>query len=230
MNRHRRLFLLLCLCVGLHTAAQKAGRDQHALRSQQASGTWDLRKDQDGIRIYGRAGDSSRFDELKVETILRGKLSSLAALILDVGNYPKWSFNSEKAYVLKRVSQSELYFYSLVHSPWPASDRDLAVHLHLVQDSNTRTLYIRADAAAGLVPEKKGIVRVPVSIERWVVTPLPGDRIKISYELTLDPGTSAPALLINLFSTKGPYETFCHLREQLEQPKYHDATLPFIRN
>jgi hypothetical protein len=197
---------------------------------QASAQTWELRKDQDGIRVYARAGDSSRFDELKVEATLQGKLSSLAALILDIANYPNWSFNSEKAYVLKRISPSEFYFYSLIHSPWPASDRDLVVHLHLVQDSASRTLYIRADGVAGFIPEKKGIVRVPLSTERWIITPLPGDRIKISYQLRLDPGTSAPALLINHFSTKGPYETFCHLREQLKQPKYHDATLPFIRN
>jgi hypothetical protein len=210
-----KIFLLMAvLTAALQTPAQP----------------WELRKDQDGIRIYTRTADSTRFDEVKVETTLPGKLSSLAALILDIGNYPNWSFNSEKAYILKRISQSELYFYSLVHSPWPASDRDLAVHLHLIQDSDTRTLYIHADEIAGYIPEKKGVVRVPVSIERWVVTPLPGDRIRISYNLRLDPGASAPSLLINLFSSKGPFETFSHLREQLKQPKYHDATLAFIKN
>jgi hypothetical protein len=230
MNRHKRILLLLCFYAGLQASAQKAGKDQYSSSDQQASTSWELRKDQDGIRVYARTADSSRFNEVKVETILPGKISSLATLILDVANYPNWSFNSEKAYVLKRISPSELYFYSLVHSPWPASDRDLVVHLHLTQDSNSHTLYIRADGVAGYIPEKKGIVRVPLSIERWVVTPMPGDRIKISYQLRLDPGTSAPALLINHFSAKGPYETFGHLREQLKQPKYHDATLPFIKN
>ena len=106
----------------------------------------------------------------------------------------------------------------------------MAVHLHLTQDTGTRTLYVHADEIAGYIPEKQGVVRIPLSIERWIVTPLPGERIKISYELKLDPGASAPAWLINLFSVKGPYETFCHLREQLKQRKYHDATFPFIRN
>jgi hypothetical protein len=210
-----KLFLLMAaLTVALQGSAQ----------------TWELKKDQDGIRIYTRTADSSRFNEVKVETILHGKLSSLAALILDIGNYPNWSFNSEKASVLKRVGPAELYYYSLIHSPWPASDRDLAVHLHLSQDSSTRTLYIHGDEIPGYIPEKKGVVRVPVSIERWVVTPLPGDRIRINYELQVDPGASAPAWLINLLSTKGPFETFCHIRDQLKQPKYHDATLAFIKN
>src|ERR1700678_4462517 len=102
MKRHWRLLLLLCLYG--QASAQKAREDRTP------PGTWELRKDQDGIRIYTRTGDSSRFNEVKVETILRGKLSSLAALILDIGNYPNWSFNSEKAAVIKRVGPAELYY------------------------------------------------------------------------------------------------------------------------
>jgi hypothetical protein len=83
---------------------------------------------------------------------------------------------------------------------------------------------------AGYIPEKKGIVRIPLSIERWVATPVPGGRIAISYDLRLDPGASAPGWLINLFATEGPFKTFSQLREQLKLPKYRDATLSSIRN
>ena len=44
MNRHRNLLLLLYLSAALHAGAQK---------------TWELRKDQAGIRVYSRTGDSS---------------------------------------------------------------------------------------------------------------------------------------------------------------------------
>ncbi len=215
---------MLLVCTSISSRAQENRSD-----SRHPS-AWVLKKDQDGIKVYSRKGDSSGFDELKVETTLRGRLSSIAALLLDISNYPKWSFNSEKAYILKTIGPAELYFYSLVHSPWPATNRDLAVHLHLHQDNTTRKLYVSADENAKYVPEKKGIVRVPLSTERWVVTPVAGGRIAISYELRVDPGASAPAWLINLFAVKGPFETFSHLREQLNQPKYRDATLPFIRD
>jgi hypothetical protein len=225
MNRHHLILLSLFLLTGLTANAQNA--------SAQNAGTqknWQLRKDQDSIRVYGRSNANSPCDDLKVETTLSGKLSSLAALLLDIDNYPNWSFNNEKASVLKKIGPSELYFYSLIHSPWPASDRDLAIHLHILQDSATRELSVSADEIANYIPEKKGIVRVPLSAERWTVTPAPGDKLKISYELRLDPGASAPAWLLNMFATKGPYETFLHLREQLKRPKYRDALLPFIRN
>lgn len=224
MNRYRIFLLLLFAYPGSGALAQ--GKD----RDPKTPPAWELKKDQDGIKVYSRTGDSSKFDELKVETTLQGKLSSLAAVLLDIGNYPHWSFNSKKAYILKRIGPTELYFYSLIHSPWPAGDRDLAVHLHIRQDSGNRRLYISADEEANYIPEKKGIVRIPRSIERWVVTSATGNRITITYELHLDPGASAPAWLINSFATKGPFETFTHLREQLKLPKYRDATIPTIRN
>src|ERR1700735_3327173 len=83
----------------------------HPLAAQK---NWELKKDQDGIRVFSRPTDNSRFNDLKVEMTLSAKLSSLAALILDIDNYPNWSFNTEKSYVLKKISPSELYFYSLI--------------------------------------------------------------------------------------------------------------------
>jgi len=199
-------------------------------RSLYAQKNWELKKDQDGIKVYSRPDDSARFNDLKVEMTLTAKLSSLVALILDIDNYPNWSFNTEKSYVLKKTGPAELYFYTLIHSPWPASNRDLAVHLRLVQDSSTRVLTISAIEIANFIPEKKGIVRVPLSVERWTVTPHPGGKISIRYELQLDPGAAAPAWLINMFSVKGPFETFTHLREQIQKPKYRDAAVAFIKN
>ncbi|HXD76447.1 MAG TPA: START domain-containing protein [Puia sp.] len=213
--RFRSLVSLVCVCMVLGARGQQ---------------DWRLKKDQEGIRIYSRRAGGSPFDDIRVETILTGRLTALAAALLDIGNYPRWSFHCEKAYVLRRVTPSELYFYSLIRSPWPASDRDLAVHLRLHQDTVTHVLYVDADEVAGYIPAKKGIVRVPKSLERWKVTPLPGGQMSVSYFLQLDPGADAPSWLINAFSTSGPYETFSHLREQLREPIYRDATPPFIRN
>jgi hypothetical protein len=207
--------LLLSLTASLPLAAQKS---------------WELKKDQEGIKVFSKPSDNSRFNELKVEMTLSAKLSSLAALVLDIDNYPNWSFNTEKSYVLKKISPSELYFYTLIHSPWPASNRDLAIHLSITQDVTSQVLSIRAECVPNYIPPKKDIIRVPLSIEQWTVTPLPGDKIRIEYQLKLDPGASVPPWLINLFSTKGPYETFTHLRQQIQKDPYRNAVIPFIRD
>jgi hypothetical protein len=189
-----------------------------------------LKKDESGIRVFARATERSAFNELKVETVLQARLSSLASLILDIGNYPQWSFHVKEARILRTVSPSELYFYSLVYSPWPASDRDLAVHLQISQDSSSRVVTITAKSVPGFLPPRKDLVRVPLSDEQWTVTPLPGGRIRVDYRLQIDPGASAPAWLINMFSIRGPFETFSSLREQLKLPAFRNARVLFIRD
>jgi hypothetical protein len=161
---------------------------------------------------------------------LMATLSALAALILDIDNYHNWSFNTEKAYVLKKIGPGDVYFYTLIHSPWPASDRDLPVHLQITQDPVTRSMSISNICVPQLIPPKKDIVRVPLSNEHWTVIPLPDGKIRIEYQLQLDPGAGAPAWLVNTFSVKGPFETFAHLRLQIQRPQYRDAVLSFIKN
>ncbi|HXB90961.1 MAG TPA: START domain-containing protein [Puia sp.] len=190
---------------------------------------WQLKKDKDGIRVFNRDDPHSRFNALRVETTIPARLSSLAALVLDIGNYPQWSFNTQQAYVLRNVGPSELYFYSLIHSPWPATDRDLVVHLRISQDAATRVMTILAESVPDFIPPKKDLVRVPLSTEKWTVTPLPGNEIRVDYQLEIDPGGSVPPVLINSFSTRGPFETFTNLREQIRIAKYRNAVISFLK-
>ena len=195
-----------------------------------AQNGWTLKKDKDSIKVYVRGNDQSKFDELKVEVSIKAKLSELAALILDINDYKSWSFNTRSAHVLKQVSPSELYFYSEINSPWPADDRDLALHLTITQDPVSKTMIIKVSSEPGLIPAKPNTVRVPISSEIWTVTRLDKTRIHIDYQLKLDPGGTVPAWLINTFSVKGPFETFKNLREQIKKPKYRNAPISFISN
>lgn len=195
-----------------------------------AQQNWVLKTEKDGIRVYSRPGEHSKFDELKAELTVKSTLSSVAALILDIPSYANWSFNTKMSYVLKQVSPSELYFYTQINSPWPASDRDLAVHLRISQDPQSKVMTIREESVPDLIPPKKNIVRVPLSREVWTVTPIGPGTLKIEYQLEIDPGDSAPAWLVNMFATKGPHETFTNLREQVQLPQYGHANVPFIKN
>jgi hypothetical protein len=213
MRRRHYLLLVIVLCGYSSVSAQD----------------WVLKKDEDGIKVYSRSGEQSKYNELRVEMTIQTRLSSIAALVLDIGNYPNWSFNTKQTSVLKTISPSELYFYSEIHSPWPASNRDLAIHLVVSQDPGSRIMIIRAEEVPNYIPVKEGLVRVPVSNEIWTVTPAGNGLVKIDYRITLDPGAGTPAWLINMFSVKGPFETFSHVKEQLKNTKYSNAKLSFIR-
>jgi hypothetical protein len=195
-----------------------------------AQGAWKLKKQEGQIHVYSRPGSHSKFEELKVELTLNAKLSDLVAFLNDFTNYPNWSYNNKLTYVVKKVSDVETYFYSEITTPWPASNRDILVHFKLHQDSSSKIISIVADAEPGYVPVKSGLVRIPYSHELWTVTPVDKSSIKIDYRIEVDPGASAPAWLINLFSSSAPFQSFKHLSEQIKNNKYRNTLVPFIQN
>lgn len=191
---------------------------------------WILKKDKNGIKVYSRPNPRSKFDELRVETTLKAKLSDLAAVLLDVPDYPQWSFNVRSSRILREISPSDIYFYTEIDAPWPADDRDLPIHLRITQDPLSKTMTVAVICIPDLIPPRKNMVRVPLSKETWTVTRLDASTIHIDYQLEVDPGADPPGWLINMFSVKGPYETFDRLRDQIQLPKYRRAILPFINN
>jgi hypothetical protein len=191
---------------------------------------WELKKDKDGIKVYSRTNSHSKFNELRVETTWSGRLSDLAAVILDIPAYPNWSFNCKSSQVLKRISPSDLYIYTEINSPWPAANRDLPIHIHITQEPSTKVMTIKVECVPDYIPHKKDIVRVPLSKETWTVKAIDKNTIHIDYQLEVDPGENAPAWLVNMFSVKGPFETFVRLKDQIHQAKYHNTPIPFISN
>ena len=191
---------------------------------------WVLKKEKDSIRVYSRQSSQSKFNEIKVELAIKAKLSEIASLILDIDNYSKWSRSLKTSYILKQVSANDLYFYSEVNSPWPAKNRDIIVHLKILQDPVTKVMTIKAIGVPDYIPVKMNIVRIPFSEETWTVVPVEKNRIKIIYYMQIDPGGDAPAWMVNLFATKAPLETFKYLEMLVRQPKYQNAAVAFIKD
>jgi len=189
---------------------------------------WKLKTEKGGIAVYMRALPDSKFKAIKVECELEATLSQLVAVILDVNTGAEWVYSTKSSVLLKQVSPSELYYYSEVSVPWPASNRDFIAMLKVVQDTHTRVVTVYGPTFPDYLPVKKDIVRVQKSEGKWVISPMGKGRIKVEYTLRADPGGDIPAWLVNMFATKGPYESFKKLKEQLKKPEYAHAHLGFI--
>jgi hypothetical protein len=191
---------------------------------------WKLKSDKDGVAIYLRSLPDSKFKAIKVECEVNATLSQMVAVLLDIKTAPEWVYSTKSCILLKQVSPSELYYYSEVSIPWPASNRDFIAHLITVQDPQTKVVTVYGPTAPDLVPVKEGIVRVRKSEGKWVLTPAGRHTVKILYTLHVDPGGNIPAWLVNMFATKGPYESFRGLKLQLQKPAYANVRLSFIKD
>lgn len=177
---------------------------------------WTLKNEENGIKIFHRDSKVCKFDDIKVEADFPGNINQLASILLDVSKYTEWAYATKTCEIVKKTSPTDFIYYSQTTVPWPSSNRDLYAHCVLTENEKGRSFKLIASTIKGYKPDKDGIIRVPFSVGTWNVTTLPDKMIHVEYVLELDPGGSVPAWLLDLFSTKGPMETFEALKKKLE--------------
>ncbi len=186
------------------------------LPSSNTPGTWLFVKEQDGIKMYNRTSQHSSFNDIKIETDFVGTLQQIANILADVEKYTGWAYSTKQSVMIKKISTYDFIYYSLIDVPWPATDRDFYAHCKMTFDSASHTLRVTSASIKNFLPEKKNIVRIPLSNGSWTITAFPNKRLHVEYILELDPGGNVPTWLINLFSTKGPLETFENLKQKMK--------------
>ena len=195
-----------------------------------AQSNWELKTDEDGIKIYTSIVPESKIKAVKVECEFKATASQMVAVLLDVNSGPDWLYHTKSSRLIKQVSPSELYYYSEVKLPWPAENRDFVAHLKVTQNPATKLVTMDGPSVPGFVPLKQGIVRINNSKGKWLISPLPNGKIKVEYTLHVDPGGALPAWLVNTFATQGPLEIFKKLKLQLQKTEYKNALPAFLEN
>ncbi|WP_184546421.1 START domain-containing protein [Mucilaginibacter sp. FT3.2] len=194
----------------------------------QADGGWTLHTNDDGIKVYTRTLVTSKVKAIKVECVLDASPSQLVAVLMDIKNSEDWVYHTAANYIIKQVSPSEIYYYSLVKVPWPVNNRDFIAHIKVTQDAATKIITVDAPCITDMIPQKPNIVRIQQSAGKWVITPTNDGKVKVEYTLHADPGGNVPSWLVNMFVTQGPMESFKKLKLQLQKPAYKNAKLAYI--
>ncbi|MES2809965.1 MAG: START domain-containing protein [Bacteroidota bacterium] len=201
-----------------------------ATAQAQLKGDWELQQSTDGIRIYTADIANSKIKGIKVECQLNATLSQVTAALMDIHNSEEWLYHTAGNYLIKQVSSSELYYYSLIEMPWPVSNRDFIAHLKVTQDPVTKVVTMDAPCIPDMIPVKPKIVRITNSKGKWVITPVGDDKVKILYTLHADPGGDVPSWLANLFITQGPSQSFKKFKAHIQKPAYRNAKLDYVIN
>jgi hypothetical protein len=191
---------------------------------------WALKLDKEGIRVFTKNLENSPFKAVRTVCTIDAPLTRVMAVLLDIPGSVNWLYATKSCSVLKQISPSDIIYYSEIEVPWPVNNRDFVVRIKVSQDERTKAVTILGENKPTFLPENKNVVRIQKSFAKWVIVPLSKNQVKVEYILQVDPGGSVPAWLINMFATKGPYESFKNLREQVKKPAYTYATLPFLKD
>jgi len=175
-----------------------------------------LKKDDDGIKIYTCEESDSKFKSLRVETSLQGvTLAELKSFLLKASNYTTWQYNMIEAKELKSINDHEIIVRSVVHAPWPVTNREMITNVNVAVEQSANELTMVIKSIPYEYPLEKGLVRVPFSEATWKVKEEGGDQLAVRYFLRIDPGGSIPSWLVNMAMAEGPYSTFKSLKKQL---------------
>ncbi|EHQ30274.1 START domain-containing protein [Mucilaginibacter paludis] len=177
---------------------------------------WTLRKDENGIAVYSRMLGSEKYKEIRVVCEFDAPAEKLVKVLQNVKDHKNWVYKTIRSYQISRKNKDTLYYYSEIALPWPASNRDATVQLAVATDS-LGTFTITVKSMPNLTPAKPNLVRVPYSVGTYKVNSLPGNRIRVDYTLSVDPGGSIPAWLVNYTATVAPYYTFVKLKALVEK-------------
>jgi hypothetical protein len=180
-----------------------------------AQNNWILKRDKEGIKISTRQSDRSRFNDVKVEMDLPGNIRQLADILIEVDRYNQWSYSTKKSVLVKKITPDKLVYYSEISAPWPINNRDLYAIIEINIDSVRRILNVISVGNKNYGPPRNDLVRIPYSKGVWYITTVSNKIIHLNYILEVDPGGSVPAWILNLFSTKGPLETFKNLKNKM---------------
>jgi hypothetical protein len=191
---------------------------------------WTLKTNEGGILLYTKSVPASNYKALKTVCTLQTSLSSVAAVLLDVEHSKEWVYGTSSSVLLKQESPSVVYFYAEMGMPWPVTNRDFIVKISVMQDPVSKVITVLAENQPDYLPEKKKLVRIRTSSGKWLIEPLPNGRVRVEYQLYVDPGGSVPASLVNMFSGKGPFESFKNLSKRVALKEYANAVIPFIQN
>jgi hypothetical protein len=189
---------------------------------------WELKKNEDNIKVYTRKVTTSDFKELKSSTVVKASFSSVINLLCDVENYTKWVYKCVTSKGMNRKDDTEVCSYQLFDAPWPLQDRDVVARMKVKQDPKTKVITVSSGLADGLVEEKEGIVRIKNFHTLYTLTSLGGGWIRIDYELGTEPGGTVPAWLANLVMVNGPFETQAMMNQLIQTAPYKTSKLSFI--
>ncbi len=191
---------------------------------------WALKKDKDGIKVFTGKLTDSKFNAIKVSCNLNGNLSSLATLLLQPILQPEWVIATKTSKLLKQLAPNHIYYYNIATMPWPLSNRDMVIDLKIIQDSITKKMTVTANTIENVLPNFKGLERIPFTNATWEVTPTGANSIHVEYFLKINPGGGIPPWIVNMFIAKAPFESFDNLSRIIQEKRFQNQKIDFIRN
>jgi hypothetical protein len=142
-------------------------------------------------------------------------VEQLAGILLDVNHYKDWSYATKKSILIKQLGPGKLIYYTEIEVPWPATNRCFYANFEMKENTAAHSVQVISENLPDYGSVSSDLMKVPFTKGVWNITTISKEKIHVDYVLELNPGGSLPAWVLNLFSTKGPLETFENIKKKV---------------
>jgi len=225
LNKLGVLGIISCLMVAV-VPATYAADELSGVRPEHNKAEWQLVKHDAtrNIKTYIREGDAKRIN-FKVDAIIEGSLEAVARVHFDVDKIKHWYWETMDSRLLKKVSNTEYYYYMQYNAPVTMPDRDAILHA-IVEPYSAKKGYMQLTikAVPDYLPPQGNLVRVQEQDMVVKMTPISKDKVRVEAEGFVDPGGIAPTWAMNFVQRNAPYSTMLGLQRQVNMAA-HNGTL-----
>lgn len=175
---------------------------------------WKLAKDEDGIKVYTRSVEGSKYKAYRGVVTIKATPERIEQLQEDTASSCKWLYRCQQLKVLKQQGQ-DTWTYMRIEMPWPVTARDVVLHITTEQAGNGGFVrHLKGEPT--YTPPADGYVRVSSFDGKWQVLPKAPGSVEVTYEAQSEPGGSIPSWLANSFVVDAPFNTLQGLRNAAE--------------
>lgn len=192
------------------------------------SNEWELRKDEDGVKVYTLKKPGSTLLKVKADMQVATSLTS-AVFLLRGDETTTQDFGGQDFTVVERIETPELFMacYAAKHPmPPPFRTKEMVVMLNYAQDKATKKVEINVQAAPGRTPPSPNTSRVTHLNNIFRLTPLPNGLIDWEITLDVDMGLFYP--LANLSMPEYLFKDLSYHKKLVLTEKYQKARLVSI--
>ncbi|NBO38721.1 hypothetical protein EBU99_09070 [bacterium] len=180
---------------------------------------WDLDVDSDGIKVWTRHKEGSRFKEAKGEVVVDGAPQKAFSVIVSAETCREWVYRCVDSYVISRPRPQDGIVYMRTNSFWPISDRDAVFLAETSQDEKSQILKANMIQKNDVIPAVEGVVRITAMVGSWEVHPYSATQSKVVFWSHVEPGGFLPAALVNLALSNLHKNSLKSLRELLAKKR-----------
>ena len=185
--------------------------------AQAAAGSWTAAGTTRGVALAFR--DDPRLDvrEVRATAELPFPAARIFPLVCDFTNYGSLVSGVQEARVLSGAAPADYEIY-MRYAPRfvVVAARDVVVHVQgqSTPDGSSRCHWTDLEER---LPERKGVVRMPLLRGSWTIEPLDAMRSRVVYQVAVNPGGRLPGWLVRRGAVSALPDVIEHVRRRLGQ-------------